>query len=309
MITPNEHCVQMIDAFESRKFCYIVMEKCGVSVQDAFIKGGINKVNELDLAHLFKCTLKGLGHLHACGVVHRDVKPANLLLVDGNSMQSLSTSRPVVKICDLGLGSQLPPCGLNEVCGTAPYMAPEMLVKKPVYREGVDIWSAGVTAYLMLFGSYPYKTGCFDPSVVKEAIRTGKSLPKFRVRSGFPQPSDEAVKFVKLLLQRDPQLRPDATRALSSRYISQLSKPSPVEEVMPSFGPTLTLLSQITRDEPAATRDEPAAEMPVVQNFQDDSNDDGSTPTSSESTRCAQSSDKDISSTSTCGSTKKVTNL
>jgi len=298
MITPNEQCVQMIDAFESRKFCHIVMEKCGVSVQDAFVKGCVHEVNELDLAHLCKCMLKGLQHLHECSVVHRDVKPANLLLANGSS--ELLSSRPLVKICDLGLAAQLPPRGLNEICGTAPYMAPEMLLKKTMYREGVDIWSAGVTAYLMLFGSYPYKDRCFDPSLVKEAIRDGKTVPKFQVRKGFAQPSDNAVKFVRLLLQRKPQLRPDATRALSSRYITQLSEPSPTEEAMPSFGPTLSLVSEITRDEPAA-------EMPVVRDLHDDSNDDGS---SSDSTHCGQSSDKGLSRTSTCETMPKVvTNL
>merc|ERR1719428_1518801 len=103
LVTPNEHCVQMLGAFESRKFCYIVMEKCGRSVQEVASTHTPVQISEQDLAHLFRCTLKGIKHLHECGVVHRDIKPANL----------------------------------SEICGTAPYMAPEMLLKQKAYHEGI----------------------------------------------------------------------------------------------------------------------------------------------------------------------------
>merc|ERR550514_1237430 len=130
------------------------MEKASCSVQEAFLKSSKNgNVNEHDLAHIFKCMLLGVQHLHECGVVHRDIKPANLLLVAGDSL----SNRPVVKVCDLGLATKLPTRGgLTEVCGTAPYMAPELLKKQNAYQTSVDFWSAGVTAYLMLLGGFPY---------------------------------------------------------------------------------------------------------------------------------------------------------
>lgn len=297
MIRQNEHCVQFIDAFESRKFCHIVMEKCGISVQDAFVMCFVSEVNELDLASVFEGMLKGLQHLHECRIVHRDVKPANLLLAHGSG-DSLA-SQPSVKICDLGLAAQLHPRGLTEICGTAPYMAPEMLLKKTVYHEAVDIWAAGATAYLMLFGRYPYKDRCFDPAIVKEAIRDGKTVPKFSARPGFPQPSETAVKFVKSLLQREPHLRPDATRALSMQYISQLSKPSAALGSLPLFGPTLSRVSEITREEPAA-------EIPVIRDLHDDCHEDG---LSSDSTNCDHGSENGLSRTGTWESTEHITNL
>jgi len=277
LITPNQYCVQMIDAFESRKSCHIVLEMCGMSLYDVFVRCFSREINELDLAHLFKCMLKGVEHLHECGLVHRDLKPANLLLAHGSS-DNLS-SRPLLKICDLGLASKMPARGLTEVCGTAPYMAPEMLLRKKAYHQQVDIWSTGVTAYLILFGSYPYKDKCSDAHQVKEAIKNDHNAPTFQARSGFAQPSETATAFVKSLLQREPVRRPDATRALSSQYISQLSMSSLDQQNLPCFGKTLSHVSEVMRDEPGVVRD-----------FTDGSStQDGSI---SDSTNCGQSSDE-----------------
>lgn len=296
IVTPNEHCVQMLDSFESRKFCYIVMEKCGVSVQEAFYQCEACEINELDIAHVLKCMLTGIQHLHECGIVHRDIKPGNLLLAEGCT--SNLSSRPTVKICDLGLSAKLPACGgLTEVCGTPPYMSPEMLTKGKTYHKGVDIWSCGVTAYLMLLGTYPYKGERYDTAEVKAAIRDGKTLPTFRARPGFVQPSEAAMKFVALLLRREPELRADAERALNSNYLSQLSSPSPSLS-LPSFGPTLSLVHDLTRDEPAA-------ETPVVRDLQDSKDDD-----SSDSTSCGGPSSngtgEGFSRSSTCDSISRI---
>lgn len=135
----------------------------------------------------------------------------------------------------------------------------------------------------MLLGGYPYKDRCHDPAAVKDAIRDGMKLPTFCARVGFPQPSEAAIKFIKTLLQRDPELRPDAARALNSQYIKQLSFPSENPASLPSFGPTLTLVHDLTRDEPAA-------ETPVVRDLKDSNDDEDS-----DSTNCGQSSDEGLS--------------
>lgn len=287
LVTPHEHCVQMLDSFESRKCCYIVMERCGMSVQDAFAKASY-AVSELDIAHILKCMLTGIQHLHECGIVHRDLKPANLLLARGSDANL--SNQPLIKICDLGLGSTLPPRGLSEICGTAPYMAPEMLLRKKPYYEGVDIWSSGVTAHLMLFGSYPYGDGCRNPKMVKDTIREGTPKPTFRAKPGFPVPSQAAIKFVTSLLQRDPELRPDAARALKSQYISLLSSSAlELPTHTPSFGATLSHVHDLTRDEPAP-------ETPVVRDLEDSNEDD-----SSDSNNCGET-EKGLSRISTCES-------
>lgn len=277
MVTPNEHCVAMIDSFENHRFCHIVMEKASCSVQEAFLKSSKSGVvvNEQDLAHVFKCMLVGVQHLHACGIVHRDIKPANLLLADGDSL----SDRPLVKVCDLGLATKLPSRGgLTEICGTAPYMAPEML-KKQKYHTSVDLWSCGVTAYLMLLGGFPYPP-CIgnDTKQMKTAIVEGKVAITFKAHSSFPQPSDAAIAFLKSLLIRDPELRAGCARALNSKYISSCAQPASLS--LPSFGPTLSIAHDTTKDEPKA-------ETPMVRQREELSSDDSTTCGASSEENCS----------------------
>jgi len=278
MVTPNEHCVAMVDFFENHRFCHIVMEKASCSVQEAFLKSSKNGgvVNEQDLAHIFKCMLLGVQHLHECGIVHRDIKPANLLLADGDSL----SNKPVVKVCDLGLATKLPSRGgLTEVCGTAPYMAPEML-KKQKYHTSVDLWSCGVTAYLMLLGGFPYPCNGNNTKQMKASIMEGKVGPTFKAHPSFPQPSDWAVAFLKSLLTRDPAMRAECASVLNSKYISSSAKPASMS--LPSFGKTLSVAHDTTKDEPAA-------ETPLVRDIEEN----GEDLSSDDSTRCGGSSEED----------------
>jgi len=285
MVTPNQYCVMMLDTFESSRFCHIVMEKCSISVQEAFLKSSTsNCINEQDLAHVFKCMLLGVQHLHLCGVMHRDIKPANLLLAEGDDL----SNRPVVKVCDLGLGDKIPTRGgLTETCGTAPYMAPEMVAKKSAYHKEVDLWSCGVTAYLMLLGCFPYQGEKGNTRHVKAVISEGTVRPTFKARKGFPEPSEAAIAFLRSLLNRDPRLRADCERALSSNYIASSSKPS--QMVLPSFGPTLSIAHDTTKDEPAA--ETPAMRDLPVNRQEEDLSSDESTACGSGEEKCGSSSE------------------
>lgn len=225
-IPPHENCVKMLDAFEECRYCYLVMEKCSISLQavlhfDALVN---HNASAQDLKHAFKSMLTGVNHLHNHGIVHRDIKPANILLAQGRTL----SGRPTIKICDMGLAAKLPAGGrLTEVCGSAAYMAPEMLNMKG-YGTSVDVWSCGVVAYMMVLGVLPYGEGCFDKRKVQRLICRGSQLPDFKAQNGLQAPSLEAVKFLGSLLNRDPVVRSSAQRALTSPYLnSSASTPMP----------------------------------------------------------------------------------
>jgi len=223
-IAPHENCVMMLEAFEDDSYFYIVMEKCGVSLLQALDwharKGKDPK--EQDIKHTLVGLLSGVNHLHEYGIVHRDVKPQNILLAKGHTL----LGQPLVKLCDMGLGAKISGSGsLSKVCGTAPYMAPEMLLLKG-YDTRVDVWSCGVVAYLMILDVHPYGEGCFDKKEVEESIRTGKVLPTFKAQNNSNQPSSEAVQFLASLLNRDPEERPSAKRALTLSYLDSSTPPS-----------------------------------------------------------------------------------
>jgi hypothetical protein len=99
--------------------------------------------------------LAGLAHAHAKGIVHRDVKPSNLLLGG-------PTGKRVVKVADFGLARAYDECQLSgltmqgEVGGTPAFMAPEQVTHFRDVRPAADQYSAAATLYTMLAGKPPH---------------------------------------------------------------------------------------------------------------------------------------------------------
>jgi serine/threonine protein kinase len=200
----NRHVVQLQEAYfyPRGQFSYFVMERCEFSIYDTLL-GREGRLPESALLESFRQMLCGLQHCHSCGVIHRDVKPANFLVgFDG-----------AVKLCDFGLSHFDEPKGVRGLSGTAPFMSPEM-VSNRVYNCKTDIWSMGATAYLMLYGEYPFKISVdktrSSSDVMKEAIRTNSPAPTFKAVKGSDNPSLVCRDFVQALLQREPELRPSA---------------------------------------------------------------------------------------------------
>ena len=107
---------------------------------------------------------EGLAKAHSIGVVHRDIKPVNIML----------TRDGIPKIVDFGL-AKLPQLerltSTGAILGTMPYMSPEQLKSSPVDHR-TDIWSWGVTTYEMLAGERPF-SGDSELSLA-EAILTSE---------------------------------------------------------------------------------------------------------------------------------------
>lgn len=97
---------------------------------------------------MFKQVIDALAYCHSKSILHRDIKLDNILLaIDGS-----------VKICDFGVGKIVKPGEvMKEQCGTPAYIAPEILEDRGYEGFAVDIWSAGVVLYAMLYGSVPFK--------------------------------------------------------------------------------------------------------------------------------------------------------
>uniref|UniRef100_A0ACD5WEH0 Uncharacterized protein n=1 Tax=Avena sativa TaxID=4498 RepID=A0ACD5WEH0_AVESA len=89
--------------------------------------------------------LTGTKMMHDRHVVHRDIKPDNILVGHGQDGE-------LVKICDLGLAISMSDSPPYTHAGTVPYMAPEMLLQKPDYDALVDTWSLGCVMAEMLTG-------------------------------------------------------------------------------------------------------------------------------------------------------------
>ncbi|XBI70193.1 hypothetical protein VPH35_064740 [Triticum aestivum] len=115
--------------------------------------------------------LTGANKMHGKDrIVHRDIKPQNILVGEGGK---------ILKLCDLGLAMSLKTARKPyDYAGTMPYMAPEMLLGKPDYDAGVDVWSLGCVMAEMLTGETLFKAD-------KKDDRTSQLSAIFRVL-GFP---------------------------------------------------------------------------------------------------------------------------
>ena len=104
-----------------------------------------------------------------------------------------------VKICDFGVSKIVKPGEkMTEQCGTPAYIAPEILRDKGYEGYQVDVWSAGVVLYAMLYGTVPFKAN--NMSDLQKLIIKARYTLKDDI-------SEEARELIGGLLERDPQKR------------------------------------------------------------------------------------------------------
>jgi len=134
------HVLRFWDVTEERDHVYIRMEFCICDLLRYASCQTSGRLTESDGRHWASQLLEGLWDIHQLGILHRDIKPDNLLC----------TGDGTLKIGDFGWCAELAaaPSGL---AGTLQYMAPEVLAHE-VQTEAVDVWSAGVTVLQLLSG-------------------------------------------------------------------------------------------------------------------------------------------------------------
>eukprot|EP00746_Dinoflagellata_sp_MGD_P148626 gnl/MRDRNA2_/MRDRNA2_80814_c0_seq1.p1 gnl/MRDRNA2_/MRDRNA2_80814_c0~~gnl/MRDRNA2_/MRDRNA2_80814_c0_seq1.p1 ORF type:complete len:414 (-),score=82.63 gnl/MRDRNA2_/MRDRNA2_80814_c0_seq1:62-1303(-) len=215
----GKYVIAFMDAYEDKSFCYLVMELCQCTILEAFLDN--KDIDEADLPKMFAGMAEGISHCHQAQVVHRDIKPQNFLMsgfVKGSKFSDPS-SKAVVKLCDLGMAIKMPTkSSLTEVCGTAPFMAPEML-NHLGYDYKSDVWSFGACVYLLLFGTFPYNPKQPSAAQMKQLIREGKVPISYDVPKTVEEPSEDGIEFCKAVLIRDPKERPSSAETLVMPYL------------------------------------------------------------------------------------------
>ncbi len=175
--------VRAIEAGESNGVHYLVMEHLdGGTLQELLAERGKLAVREaVRIAFL---TALGLQHVHEKGLVHRDLKPGNLMLCP-RPAPGESTLRSLVKILDIGLGRKLFDASDRDdpdqwvtadgvTLGTPDYLAPEQARDARTADIRADIYSLGCTLYHMLTGLPPFP----DKNPVQKVVRHAKEPPR-----------------------------------------------------------------------------------------------------------------------------------
>jgi serine/threonine protein kinase len=145
----HSNIVKLLDVFETVSHIYIAMEYLPGGDLLTYFKNRKSKINEERVCQIVRQIVYALQYMKDRGIVHRDLKLENVLLVDGNDQSD-------VKIADFGLSSLTGPNqDSHERLGTLHYTAPEILSGKP-YDASVDVWSLGVITYALLSGTFPF---------------------------------------------------------------------------------------------------------------------------------------------------------
>jgi len=177
---------------------------------------------------ILRQTTVALDYLHRQHLVHRDIKPGNLMLAQEDSRDN----RPVVKVLDLGLacraGTQL-----KEVSGTADYLAPECIADNAPVDIRSDLYALGCTGYFLLTGQVPYPGGNWTNKMLRHCLERPKPILQLR-----PEIPARLVSLIERLMARDPEHRyadPQAVLMdLDGPPEAEPSQPAPVVPVVRS---------------------------------------------------------------------------
>ncbi len=197
----HPHLVRATDAGEAEGFHFLVMELIdGVDLSRVLARRGPLAV--ADACEAARQAAVGLQAAHDAGLVHRDVKPSNLMV----------TAAGGVKVLDLGLAllrSGGPPAGdltaVGEVMGTAEYMAPEQTEETHAVDGRADVYSLGCTLYALLTGDPPFTSPDRRPFAVMAAHQF-KPVPPVADRR--PDVPPELAALLGRMLAKRPDDRP-----------------------------------------------------------------------------------------------------
>ncbi len=198
----HPNVIQIYEVGEKGDFFFLAMELAeGGSVEET-----MNATGPID--PIRACTLcaeagDALSLAHECGIIHRDVKPANLLLSRAGRC----------KVCDFGLasgGDVSDPLHATRAAGTAHYVAPE-IVKGQEPNARSDIYSLGVTLYHMLSGKRPFEGTKGRKEVLKAQVNR-EPPPLARLA---PHLDPKLVTLVERAMHKDPAERFADMRSIS----------------------------------------------------------------------------------------------
>jgi WD40 repeat protein len=228
----DEHVIDIHAVDEANGLPYLVMEYVnGISLQERLDRDGPLELKEV--LRIGMQTASGLAKAHAQGLVHRDVKPANILLENGVQR---------VKITDFGLARAVDDASLTQsglIAGTPQYMAPEQARGEPVDHRA-DLFSLGSVLYAMCTGRAPFR-GSTTMAVLK---RVSEDEPR-PVREVNPEVPDWLAALIARLHAKSPADRYQSAAEVAeelSRQLVRLQRPGapvpvPVPAPVPVFAP------------------------------------------------------------------------
>jgi serine/threonine protein kinase len=246
----HEHIVHIYYADEEDELYYFVMEyidglDLGELMSQYVAKGKLMPHNEV--LRIGRAVAEALDYAHQQNVIHRDVKPANVMVArDGR-----------VVLTDFGLAMDVEQGSLGEVFGSSRYIAPEQARRSANAVPQSDLYSLGIILYEMLTGKVPFN----DPSPTAVALQH-LTLPPPPPRELNPDLNEMTEAVLLKALSKSPDERYQTGGALIDALarVLQTDQPASVELVTPP----LAVPSQTDRPTEAQTVATPTVKRPLI---------------------------------------------
>ncbi|KAG4433508.1 hypothetical protein IFR05_011017 [Cadophora sp. M221] len=237
-LSNSELFVDFFGWFKDGSDVFLAMEYVSLGDLEKNVIANSGKIPESEARSIAEQILSGLEIMHAESFAHRDLKPQNVLVVNGPPSWW-------IKLADFGLSKRLTDTtAFYTKSGTQSYMAPEILNylngqdSSDQYTNSVDIWALGCIVYRLITGTVPFPLG--------------KSLIKYcEDKSLFPYDAlfdsgikSECSKFLRQLLTAQPTDRPAASQALQHPWI--LTGHTFRRSSLKVLTPAVEILSQLT---------------------------------------------------------------
>ncbi|GJP74613.1 hypothetical protein CLOP_g5171 [Closterium sp. NIES-67] len=204
----HPHIVQLMETIEDEEAIHLILDLCeGGTLQQIVRKEG--PLSERRAAAVCRGVAQALEWCHGCGVMHRDVKPDNILLVRRED-------DTYVKLTDFGIALFFEPgVSCTETVGSAAFIAPEML--QQAYDQAVDAWSLGCVLFFLLAGVVPFRGATKEETferIMECHVDRALRLPPW------PRISPGAKDLVRRLLTKDPRERITLQEVLRHPWIT-----------------------------------------------------------------------------------------
>lgn len=213
----SPHIVKYYGTFLNEELAsiFIAMEYCGGRSLDAIykrVKARGGRIGEKVLGKIAEGVLSGLSYLHERRIIHRDIKPQNILL----------DTEGQVKLCDFGVSGEVVDSLATTFTGTSYYMAPERIQGQP-YTVTSDVWSLGLTIMEVAQHRFPFLPENHEPLMPIELLTVIVNMPA-------PELADEPAEGIKwsesfrhfllCCLEKDPKKRASPRQMLTHPWIA-----------------------------------------------------------------------------------------
>ena len=197
----HKNICELYEIIETAENTVLVLEYCqGQNLSELIMTSEIPLADDL-VQSITSQLLQALQYMHEQHVAHRDIKPSNMMI---NSEEN------VVKIIDLGLAADAQDL-CTDRCGTARYVAPEILQKQPYDATKADIWSLGVSIYHMLTKQFPFE-GKNKGELYSNICNSAFDIPEHI--------SEQCTDALQKMLEKDPCKRWSAHSLLGHPWLA-----------------------------------------------------------------------------------------